>query len=183
MRRSIVTLAALLMAAASANANGVFEDRSWQFMSPSERSIKLYVLELAKKHEAGFFDAGAFSPLNKHFNLGCSSDADTSGNDILNDVAPTIASPVGLEDNEILATTIGNENLDQSHKSYNQVDQDNTDSSLDANADNNDILNHGDQTSTATDNDQTVTNDQDITDSTLDATTTGNRLCNVIIHE
>ncbi len=179
----LVALAAPVLFATDAPANGLFENRPWQFATPAETQTKAYIEDFIEKKKAGYYDAGAFAA--KNYNLGCSSDAVTTGNSGSNTLSPTLASPVGVGDNDVTSTTSGNQNaaVGDTGSGDSNRDQSNSNSDLDATADGNDFINHGSQTSTANNNDIDADNDQKIKDSKLASNTAGNELCNVTIYD
>lgn len=182
MNKKFLLLLTLLCSASAAQANGLFEDRPWQFATPGETQTKAYIEDLIKKQKAGYYDQGAF--LNKTFNLGCSSDATTTGNEFTPDVVTNVATPTGISDSDVSATTVGNEAVTASDSGDSQRDQSNSGSELGATANGNDIINNADnQTITANNNDVNNANDQNVNGSELAANTAGNELCNVTIYD
>ncbi len=172
------------------SANGLFENRPWQFATPSQTQTNALIEQLIMRKRAGFFDAGAVGAGGtRQFHLDCEVSATNTGNEATNDLDSSVANPQGVAGNTAEASTTGNEVLDGSRSSARRQadstsnEQANTDSPLSATADSNEFLNSGDIGVDASNNSATNDNDQDVTESALNSSAAENELCNVSVYD
>ena len=175
MKNALAAAMVAILAAPAAMANGQFEDRAWQFATPFETQTKGYIEDFIKKQKAGFYDQGAFA--NRIFNLGCSSDATTIGNQFSSEVANSTGSPIGVTGTEFAANVVANANEGGDSR---QTSTGSPRADVGGNQASSDI---GEQSIEANDNDTNIKNRQRIVDSELAANTAGNELCNVTIYD
>lgn len=107
---------ALLLATAGtavpASANGLYENRSWQFMSTADRANKAIVADLIERKKGGFFDS--FGPprvTNNIFDMDCFIAADATGNAAKGSADATTSSPTTSPGSDLVADSTGNEAL------------------------------------------------------------------------
>ena len=85
-------------------ANGQFENRSWQFQTASERSVRAGVADIMERKKNGFYD-GFDSTINNSFEtnvfgdqINCDLQATTLGNSGSNAIDGSAGSPIGSTD-------------------------------------------------------------------------------------
>ena len=86
------------------SANGQFENRAWQFDSPTKKSVRAIILDLEQRQRGGFFD-GFNTVTNNTFEtnifgdqINCDVSATSIGNSDTNLVDSRTGSPVGATD-------------------------------------------------------------------------------------
>ncbi len=105
--RSALVITMLLggvMVSSHVLANGQFENRSWQFQTPSERSVRAGIADLQERKAGGFFD-GFDTTVNNNFEtnvfgdqINCDVQATSLGNSGSNFVDGSAGSPIGSSD-------------------------------------------------------------------------------------
>jgi hypothetical protein len=101
---SIISVVAGMGVSQAVFANGQFENRPWQFQTPSERSVRAGLADLQERKKGGFFD-GFNTTINNRFDtnifgdqINCDIQATTLGNSGSNLVDGTAGSPIGSTD-------------------------------------------------------------------------------------
>ncbi|MCP4330863.1 MAG: hypothetical protein GY791_20940 [Alphaproteobacteria bacterium] len=98
---------------APAMANGLFENPPWQFETPSEKIANVSIVDLIERKKGGFFDSFDINnTINNTTNIdgdqiNCNVTSTATGNANSGATDATIASPVGLRDNQIIADAAG----------------------------------------------------------------------------
>ena len=79
-RGALVCVTGVFLAAPSF-ANGLLENRSWQFQTSADKANKAFVLDLIEKKKGGFFDGfNNFNTTNIGTQVFCNNNANTTGN-------------------------------------------------------------------------------------------------------
>jgi hypothetical protein len=98
------------VASSAALANGLFENRPWQFQTSADRANKAIVLDLIERKKGGFFDA--FGPAqNTFFNMDCVITADATGTNSESEMTASTSSPHIAPGSDLVADSTGNEAL------------------------------------------------------------------------
>ena len=195
MKTVIVSLTALATSMAISQvvfANGQFENRAWQFQTPSERSVRAGVIDLQERKKGGFFD-GFNTTVNNRFDtnifgdqINCDVQATSLGNSGSNQVDGSAGSPIGSSD-AFDSDSRGNSN-DTIARLGNASDgvgtgevlnsQTSTNSPVSSGISNSDVLlDIGEQTSTGTNNIELASN-QNNDGATIDASVLNSTACN-----
>jgi hypothetical protein len=110
----ITWIGVVAVASTAALANGLFENRPWQFQSSADRANKAIVLDLIQRKKGGFFDS--FGPAqtslqNSFFNMDCYITADAAGNISSSEMGASTSSPDIAPGSDMVAGSTGNEAL------------------------------------------------------------------------
>lgn len=106
--------AVMLVAGTSAVlANGLFENRPWQFQTSADRANNAFIADLIEKKKGGFFDSFG-PPVNNFFNMDCGISADATGNAAATDISAHTSSPTVSPGSGHAAGATGNEALNAS---------------------------------------------------------------------
>ncbi len=172
----VCTLAASLSLFANGNEFG--GDFSWNFLAPSERSVRLSAVDMQERMLSGAYQAEGMVPNN--FAMDCAINIDATGNlsDLQSDgnAGPTVA----INDNTVRADTVGNEVASTTPLGEGgSTDQSNDGSTLSADVSETDLINNVDSPHSG-DNDY---NPHDLVgqsnkDSTIQAMAESNEVCN-----
>lgn len=105
----LATSALIVIMSGAASANGLFENRSWQFRTSADRANNAVVLDMIERKKGGYYDG--FSVTNNHTtNIGtqvnCSNVADATGNIAQN--SQTANSPNVNNSTETSSSSAGN---------------------------------------------------------------------------
>lgn len=105
----LAAMAAFLLAPSpGAEANGLFENRSWQFQTSTDRANKAVVLDLIERKKGGFFDSFAPPSVTNHF-TNCNLVADAAGNVSTSDMYASTSSPEIAPGSNMTADSTGND--------------------------------------------------------------------------
>jgi hypothetical protein len=112
----VAWVGAVAVASSAALANGLFENRPWQFQTSADRANKAIVLDLVERKKGGFFDA--FGPAqstvfnqNTFFNMDCDITVDAAGNVSASEMGALTSSPDIAPGSGMVADSTGNEAL------------------------------------------------------------------------
>lgn len=104
IKSNCLAILALSLLPLTAMANGQFENRSWQFDTASQKSVKAGILDLEEKKKGGFYD-GFSTTVNTTFTtnifgdqINCDLQASALGNTGTNVLDSLAGSPVGSND-------------------------------------------------------------------------------------
>lgn len=87
-----VSLAIALFLQLPAMANGLYENRPWQFETSADKANKAFLADMIERKKGGFYDA--FGPANNTFyNMDCYISAEANGNVSTEDVTASTSSP------------------------------------------------------------------------------------------
>lgn len=162
-------VASIVLFSASATANGLFENRPWQFDTSADKANKAFVLDMIERKKGGFYDA--FGPAsNTFYNMDCYINASATANENTSTVDATTSSPT--TGGTVTGTATANEALNGGGGGPLNNTQENTGNQT-TNQDNNDLSvgsvdASGGTNSQILNNSQTNTGDQtaEVNDST-----------------
>jgi len=166
--------------AGAALANGLFENRPWQFETPSERIANIGTVDLIEKKKGGFYDSFDINTTINNENttiiegdqINCTNASTATGNANSGEAGATVSSPTGVADNQILAEAIGsNSDLTQTTGEFSddanqlvELGQSNTDSDQSASNTSSDIFSEIGTQNVDGQNEQILNSDQNIAD-------------------
>ncbi len=183
-----VTMAALYFSGAAAN--GLGENRPFQFRSPNDRAARIQQLNLQELQESGFFDAsgaaaagaagaaaGAAGDTNNGPTINCFVTTTTTGNTAGNAVSPASGSLAAVDDPVFTSTSTGNLGTNDSGAGGTVASDQNSTAGQSANVDGN-SFSQGDVGSfTSGEATGDIDNLQDIIDGTLTASVDASNAC------
>lgn len=179
----VLTMLSALFMSHSALANGLGENRPWQFTYKD----KVRLLELQELKNSGFYDqqngaagGGAGDTIIYGDQINCTLQSTATANSNVADITGTTGSYSGVQDSDILAETVGTENEAWNDGDGNiDIDQQNT-GALSSTVDNSTISSSVDTFTGGGTTTQNANNTQSADHSTQTSTVTGNTVCDAM---